>query len=95
VKLDPLIAMADRIHWMATLDVPFMPFAFPERGSINVRQFDYMVAQFKKCIKSFVAGNQNPFIHPLLYQETIPEAYQDVLGVCSLVCKSCHRYAYF
>jgi hypothetical protein len=44
-----------------------------------------MVAQFKNCIRSFVADNQTPFIHPLLYQETIPDVYQDALGVCSLV----------
>jgi hypothetical protein len=66
---------------------PLRSFAFPERGRLNNRQFDYMVAHFKNYIKSFVTDNQTPFIHPFLYQEIIPNVYQDALGICSLVRK--------
>jgi hypothetical protein len=89
VGLDRLLEMANSIDRMTALNVPFGSFAFPERGGLSNRQLDYMVAQFKDGIKSFVADNRTPFIHPLLYQETIPDVYQDALSVCSLVRKPC------
>ena len=75
---------ASSVSTMNTLESPFPFFSFPEHGTLSNRQVDYMVAQFKSSIKSFVLDNQTTFIHPLLYQETVPGLYQDVLTLCSL-----------
>ncbi len=82
VGLDELERCVDS---MTAFDAPIKSFAFPELGQLDHRQLNYVVSQFKNSISSFVADNQSLFIHPLLYQDTIPEVYQDALGVCSLV----------
>lgn len=86
--LDPLLEFVDCVDRMSTFDVPFKSFAFPERGCLNTGQSNYLVAHFRLCIETFVAQNQNPFIHPGLYQGTMPDIYQDALAVCGLVCKT-------
>ena len=88
--LDPLLELANSVDRMTASAIPFESYAFPERGRLNPKQLDYMVAQFKKFVKSFVADNHTPFIHPHLYQENMPDIYQDVMSVCSLVRQPCH-----
>jgi hypothetical protein len=89
-SVDPLLEMVNSIDSMNSFGAPLHPFMFPEHGWLSNRQIDYMVAHFKATIKSFVLDNQTPFIHQVLYEETVPSIYQDALGVCSLVRISHH-----
>ncbi len=85
LKLEKLLEMENVLNSMTVFDISFGSYAFPERGLLSENQVDYMIAQFRNCIKSFVTDNQTPFIHTLLYQEKMSDVYQDALGVCSLV----------
>ncbi|KAG0646169.1 Transcription factor gsfR2 [Hyphodiscus hymeniophilus] len=52
-------------------------------GYLTKQQMNYMVAQFRGFIKSIVSEGETPFIHRL-YQDTMPDIYQDALSICSL-----------
>jgi hypothetical protein len=61
-RLDPLLEMANSIDSMASFEVPFSSFAFPERGLLTNRQFHYVVAQFKNCIKLFLRSTRMQWV---------------------------------
>lgn len=63
---------------------PLDRFKFPELAPISTEQVDFTICQFKTCITQLVHSTPLPFIHPSSYQTTVPQEYQDLLGVSAM-----------
>ncbi|CZR69467.1 uncharacterized protein PAC_19367 [Phialocephala subalpina] len=63
---------------------PYDSFPFPERTVVEPFRIDYCNFEFQRCVFSLVLENRTLFIHPDLYQDTMPDLYQDLLGVCAM-----------
>ncbi|KAK0124730.1 hypothetical protein ONS96_008613 [Cadophora gregata f. sp. sojae] len=62
---------------------PYSSFPFPQLVVTDPFQIDYCISELKRSIETLVLEGRTPFIHPDLYSETMPETYQDLIGVCS------------
>ena len=82
-QLSDVAVDLDSGYQMDPIDSPFASFSFPERGVLNSEQIDFCIAKLR-CLDSFVLEGRMPFLHPSSYRDSIPCAYQDVLGICSL-----------
>lgn len=63
---------------------PLDRFNFPELAPISTEQVDFTICQFKSCITQLVQSTPLPFIHLSSYQKTVPQEYQDLLGVSAM-----------
>ncbi|PVH71455.1 hypothetical protein DL98DRAFT_521045 [Cadophora sp. DSE1049] len=63
---------------------PYSSFPFPQIVVTDPFQIEYCISELKRSVETVVLEGRTPFIHPDLYSETMPETYQDLLGVCSL-----------
>lgn len=62
---------------------PYSSFQFPQIVATDPFQIEYCVSELKRSIETLVLEGRTIFIHPDLYRETMPEVYQDLLGMCS------------
>lgn len=66
---------------------PWNTVDFPELASISKEQVDFCVQQFQSFITQLVQGVNSPFIHHSAYADTVPSAYQDLVGVSAMYCQ--------
>src|ERR1700679_653924 len=56
---------------------PYDSLLVPEISYLNSDQIHTSITRLKGCLKSLVLEGRTLFIHPMLYHESIPAAYQD------------------
>ncbi|KAE8441973.1 hypothetical protein EG329_004099 [Mollisiaceae sp. DMI_Dod_QoI] len=66
------------------LSSPYDSFPYPEQAVIESHQIEYCVFELKRSVASLVLEGRAPFIHSDLYLDTLPDTYQDLIGICSL-----------
>ena len=64
--------------------LPLASFPFPELAPISRDQVDFIVSQLQACIAQVVGGGKMPFIHHTAYRGSLPQGYQDLLGVSAM-----------
>lgn len=62
---------------------PYSSFSFPQIVVTDPFQIEYCISELKRSVETLVLEARTPFIHPDLYSESMPETYQDLVGVCS------------
>ncbi|KAL2065991.1 hypothetical protein VTL71DRAFT_2062 [Oculimacula yallundae] len=62
---------------------PYASFPFPQLVVTDPFQIEYCVSELQRSIETLVLEGRTPFIHPDLYSDSMPDVYQDLLGVCS------------
>ncbi|KAH6718281.1 hypothetical protein BKA61DRAFT_299989 [Leptodontidium sp. MPI-SDFR-AT-0119] len=65
------------------LSSPYTSFSFPHLVTADPFQVEYCVSELQRSVETLVLEGRTTFMHPDLYSESMPEIYQDLIGICS------------